>query len=61
MVAVAGKHESAGDDMMCEHLPMILASFFDIDNKDLLQPECKLGEVVPFEQTIHFPIRPVCP
>ncbi len=61
MIAVACKHENACDDMMCKHLPMIFPPFLDVNHDNLLHPESKLDEVVPLEQSAHFPVRPVGP
>ena len=61
MIAVAGKHENASDDMMRDHLPMVFPSFLDVDHDNLLHPKSKLYEVIPFEQAAHFPVRPIGP
>lgn len=61
MITVACEHENAGDDMMSKHLPMVLSPLFNVNDDDLLYPECKLYEVVPFEQAAHLPVRPVGP
>jgi len=34
------------NDVMCEHLPVVLATFLYIDDEDLLYPECRLREIV---------------
>ena len=52
VVAVAGEHQDAGNDVMGEHLRMVFSSFFDIDHKDLLQPKRELHEVVPLESSV---------
>lgn len=61
MVSVACEHENAGDDMVGEHLPVILPPLLDVDNNDLLYPEGELYQVIPFEQAIHFTIGPISP
>ena len=50
VVAVGKDEEEAGDDMMGEHLPVVFAAFFDVDDDDLLEPEGELDEVVVFEE-----------
>lgn len=61
MVSVAHKHESTGDDVVGEHLPVVLPALFDIDDEYLLEPEGELYEVVPFEQPVHLSVRPARP
>lgn len=34
--------------MVCQHLVVIVSSFFEMDDDDLLDPEGELGEVVEF-------------
>ena len=36
--------------MVCEHLSVIIAALFDVDDKKLLQPESDLYKVVPFDK-----------
>lgn len=45
---VAGNDESNGDDVMRIHLPVILPPLFDVDHKELMEPETELREVVEF-------------
>lgn len=61
MIAVTRRDESNGDKMMTEHLPVVFASFLDIDNNDLLQPESPLAENVALHQPLHLSVWPVCP
>ena len=61
MIAIAPKHQRAGDDVVREHLHMVFSSFFDVDHQDLLKPEGELYEIVPLEQAIHFSIWPTLP
>jgi hypothetical protein len=49
--SVAGKQQRRRKDVVCEHQPMILAALFDVDDKELLQPEGDLYEVVPFDES----------
>lgn len=46
---------------MREHLIIVFPSFLDIENEDLLQPECELGQIIPFERATEFAHRPVGP
>lgn len=59
--AVARENEGTGEDVVREHLHIVFPSLLDIYDDDLLQPECKLYEVVPFEKAIHLLSRPVRP
>lgn len=47
--------------MMGEHLRIVLALLFNIDNENLLDPESPLHEVVLLEKTFDFPERPALP
>ena len=61
VIAVRGEDKSAGDEVVGEHLPVVLTPFFDVDDHDLLQPEGELDQVVPFRQAIHLTNGPVAP
>jgi hypothetical protein len=61
MIAIAGKQEHAGYDVMGEHLGMVFPSLFDVDNHDLLQPETKLDQNIPFQDTNDLSVRPIPP
>lgn len=39
-VDIGNRHYGTCDDMVREHLSMILPACFNVDNKDLLNPEC---------------------
>lgn len=54
MICVAREHEGASNNVMREHLIVVFSSFLDIEDKDLLQPECELGQIVPFERASEF-------
>lgn len=47
MVAIAGEYQHRRDDVMRQHLPMVLASLLNVNDQDLLQPESVLNERVP--------------
>lgn len=57
VVAVAANQEQTCNDVVGEHLPMVLSALFHIDDHDLLQPEAELSEVVEFEKTSHGACR----
>ena len=61
MVAVTREHESTGDEVVCEHLPMVFPPLLYVDDKDLLQPERKLHEIVPFHGSFYFSVWPAGP
>jgi hypothetical protein len=61
VIAITGEQQATCYYVMREHLPMILPSFLDMDDYDLLQPEGKLGKNVPLSQTINLSIWPICP
>jgi hypothetical protein len=45
-VSVGKCEQEDRDDVVREHLPVVLATFFNIDDEDLLYPERRLREVV---------------
>ena len=49
VVAIAGKHQCASNDVMSEHLRMVFPPFFNMDDQYLLHPERELDKVIPFE------------
>jgi hypothetical protein len=61
MISITRKHQGACNDMVREHLNVILSSIFYIHHEYLLQPKGKLHEVVPFGETVHFPVWPIDP
>lgn len=46
MPCIGTRQEANGDDMMGEHLPMILSTLFHIENEDLLYGKGALNEIV---------------
>lgn len=46
---------------MCEHLPVILAPLFNVDDENLLQPEGELHEIVTLERPSHGSMRELGP
>lgn len=61
VVAVAGGDQGAGDDVVREHLPVILAALLNVDDDDLLQPERPLRQNVELVQAGQLTLGPVRP
>lgn len=49
------------DEVMGEHLIVVLSAVFHVDNKDLLYPESPLRQYVAFHEPVEFPIWPASP
>ncbi len=60
-MAVTRRHERAGDDVMGQHLMIVLAPLLDVDGEDLLQPKGELNKVISFQEAVHLPIGPCGP
>ena len=61
VVVVRARDEGNGDEVVGQHLPMVLAAFLNVDNKDLLQPEGPLRQEIAFAQALQLADRPVGP
>lgn len=61
VVTITGEEESSGDEVVGEHLPVVLAALLDIDDDDLLQPKGPLTQDVTLHNTVKLTIRPVGP
>ena len=61
IIAVGEEHECGRENMVREHLSIILALLLNVDNKNLLNPEAPLYEVVPLEKTVNFAKGPTFP
>lgn len=61
VIAVTRDHESAGNEMVGEHLPVVFPSFLYVDNKDLLHPKGELHEIIPLHGTFDFSVWPASP
>ena len=48
-IDIGDEYERAGDQMVCEHLGMILPARLHMYHEDLLHPERELHQVVPLE------------
>lgn len=53
VVAVAANQKQTCDDVVGEHLPMILSALLNVDDQNLLQPEAELSQVVQLEKASH--------
>ena len=40
--AITGEYKGRGENVVCKHLPMILAFLFDVHDEKLLQPKSEL-------------------
>ena len=60
-VTVGQAHERSSEDVVCEHLRIVLALLLNVDDENLLDPEAPLDEIVPLEQAVCFPERPAFP
>ena len=61
MIPIAGEHQRAGDQVVREHLPVVFPPLFDVDDKDLLEPECKLYKIIPLHRALQLPAGPAGP
>jgi hypothetical protein len=61
VVSVAGENQEGCDNVVCEHLPMVLSPLLDIDHEYLLQPERVLDQNVPFAYSRDLSIGPIGP
>jgi hypothetical protein len=61
VVTVAREYQNGCDNVVREHLPIVLSPFLDIDNHHLLEPESILNQSVPLLQSSNLSIGPVCP
>lgn len=44
--------------MVAQHLPVVLAALFDVDNHDLLQPKRPLRQDIELHQSVELPVWP---
>jgi len=57
----AHQDQRTRNDVMREHLPVVFPTLLDVDHDNLLQPECKLHEVVPFHDAGDVDVGEVRP
>ena len=60
-ISVRGKNERDGDNVMGEHLPVVLAALLNVDNQDLLHPKAELGQHVPLHEARNLAVGPLGP
>jgi len=53
VIAVASNQKQACNDVVGEHLPMVLSTLFNVDNQNLLEPETKLSQIVQLKEAGH--------
>ena len=51
--AIAAHKKHAREDVMSEHLPVVLATLLNVHNEQLLHPKAELHKVVPFHEAVH--------
>lgn len=61
VVGVAGKDESGSNDVVSEHLPMVLTALFNVNDNHLLQPESPLAKKVGLHDSIELAVGPISP
>lgn len=61
MVTIGRKYKGTGDDMVGEHLHVVLPPLLNVDDDNLLEPETELDQIVPLGETGHLASRPVPP
>lgn len=61
VVAVARRNQGRRDKVVAKHLPVVLAAILNVDDNNLLQPECPLSKHIDLQEAAHFAIRPVGP
>lgn len=61
MIAITCEDQSGRDDVMYEHVPVILSPFFNVYDEDLLKPEGILDENVPLPKAWNLTIWPIRP
>lgn len=61
VVTVGSDDQRYGDEVVSQHLPVILATLLDVDHKDLLEPEAELSEDVELVQGAELAVWPEGP
>lgn len=61
VVSIGEEQQGCREDVVCEHLRVVLALLLNVNNKDLLNPETPLDEIVPLEHALDFPEWPALP
>lgn len=61
VVGVRGHDQSDGDEVVRQHLPVILSLLLNVDDVDLLDPESQLCEIIKLHSAANLSAGPVCP
>ena len=61
VVGVASGNERDGDEVMAQHLPMVLPALFHVDDNDLLQPKRPLRQQIHLHDASELPVGPIRP
>lgn len=61
VVPVRADNQRNGDEVVGQHLPVVLATLLDVDHKDLLEPETELREDVELVQRAELTVWPESP
>lgn len=61
VIAITRKDQHGRNNVVAEHMPVILSPFLDVYNENLLEPEGILNKYVPLAKTWNFSIWPICP
>lgn len=61
VVAIRQEQKHCCEDVVGEHLRIILALLLNVHDNDLLNPEAPLDEVIPLKDAFHFSKGPACP
>jgi hypothetical protein len=59
VVCVAGEEQTAGDEVMGEHLPVVLTTLLNVEDNNLLDPEGLLREDVGLHEARDFLVWPM--
>jgi hypothetical protein len=61
VVPIRQEQKRCSEDVVYEHLGVVLALLFDVDDKNLLNIERPLKQIVALEDAFDFPKRPAIP
>ncbi len=61
VVCVRGEQKAVGDDVVGEHLPVVLAPLLHMDDQELLHPKGPLREHVALDEALQLPVGVVGP
>lgn len=60
-VNISRPQQTARDDMVRQHLVVILSPLLDVNDENLLHPKRQLREKIPLQTTRHATMRPLRP